>query len=57
VTLERLVLAWLPVAVVFIVIGGLGTRFYSASGAEPQRVDEAREGLDVYEVGHPVALA
>src|SRR5207244_9567892 len=35
VTLGRLVLAWLPVAVVFIVIGGLGTRFYSASGAEP----------------------
>ena len=34
-TLGRLVLAWLPVAVVFIVIGGLGTRFYSASGAEP----------------------
>jgi len=35
VTLGRLVLAWLPVAVVFIVIAGLGTRFYSASGAEP----------------------
>jgi len=30
VTLTRLVLAWLPVTVVFMVLGGLGTRFYSA---------------------------
>jgi len=35
VTLGRLFLAWLPVAVVFVVIGGLGTRFYSVSAPEP----------------------
>ena len=34
-TLGRLFLAWLPVAVVFVVIGGLGTRFYSVSPPEP----------------------
>src|SRR5207244_12178640 len=34
VTLGRLVLAWLPVAVVFIVIGGLGARFCSAAGPD-----------------------
>jgi len=35
VTLGRLVLAWLPVALVFVVVGGLGKRFYSAGAGEP----------------------
>ena len=34
-TLGRLFLAWLPVAVEFVVIGGLGTRFSGASAPEP----------------------
>jgi hypothetical protein len=38
VTLLRLLLAWLPVAAVFAVVGGLGTRFYSANATD--REDE-----------------
>ncbi len=35
-TLGRLVLAWLPVAAVFTVVGGLGTWFLSASATDRQ---------------------
>jgi len=37
VTLGRLILAWLPVAVVFVVIGGLGPRAGVADPSMPRR--------------------
>jgi len=48
VTLGRLILAWLPVAVLFAVVGGLGVRFYSFAQREPQESTQVEGRIWVF---------